>query len=188
MGSRSTFTRAGLGGWRGRVLREGDVLPIGPGRRTLRGGWRVDPRVLPVYSADPEVRVVAGTHAADFPAHWTDAPFQASRISDRMGVRLEGGPVRRRAGGELLSAPVAPGTVQVPPDGNPIVLLADAQTVGGYPRIAHVVSADLPLIAQLRPGDQVRFRQVTMGEARALAAAREHALRLLREGVREKLA
>jgi antagonist of KipI len=188
LGSRSTFTRAGLGGWCGRVLRDGDVLPIGPGRRALPGGWRVDPRMLPGYTADAEVRVVAGDQAPEFLAPWAGATFRVSRLSDRMGVRLEGGPVLRRAGGELLSAPVTPGTVQVPPDGNPIVLLADAQTVGGYPRIAHVATVDLPLVAQLRPGDRVRFREISLAEARALAVAREHSLRLLREGVRGKLA
>lgn len=188
MGSRSTYARAGLGGWQGRRLRDGDLLPVASGRRELRGGWQVDPRMLPAPAADAEVRVVAGAQAGEFAADWSAASFHVSRHSDRMGVRLEGGPVRRLAGAELLSSPVVPGTVQVPPDGNPIVLLADAQTVGGYPRIAHVVSVDLPVIAQLRPGDRVRFREIPLAEARALMAAQEQALRLLREGVRGKLA
>jgi antagonist of KipI len=103
-----------------------------------------------------------------------------------MGVRLAGAPLPRATMHDLVSSPVAPGTIQVPPDGQPIVLLADAQTIGGYPQIAHVVSVDLPLVAQLRPGDTVRFREVPLTEARALAVAREHALALLREGLKEK--
>ena len=85
-----------------------------------------------------------------------------------------------------MSATVVPGTVQVPPDGQPIILMADAQTIGGYPQIAHVVSADLPLVAQVRPGDRVRFREVTLDEAHRAAHAREHALALLREGLAGK--
>jgi antagonist of KipI len=89
---------------------------------------------------------------------------------------------------DLVSSPVSPGTIQVPPDGQPIVLLADAQTIGGYPQIAQVASMDLPLVAQLRPGDTVRFRVITLAEARAALAAREQALALLRTGLKEKWA
>src|SRR2546426_1082195 len=78
---------------------------------------------------------------------------------------------------------VVPGTVQVPPDGQPIVLMADAQTIGGYPQVAHVIAVDLPLVAQLRPGDAVRFREVTLAEAHQLTLARERSLAMLREGL-----
>jgi antagonist of KipI len=84
--------------------------------------------------------------------------------------------------------PVAPGTIQIPPDGQPIVLLADAQTIGGYPQVAHVAAVDLPLLAQLRPGDTVRFRGITLAEARSLVLAREWKFGLLREGLAQKLA
>ena len=99
-----------------------------------------------------------------------------------------GTPLRRQSNTELVSLPVAPGTIQVPPDGLPIVLLADAQTIGGYPQVAHVITVDLPVMAQLRPGDQVRFVFVTLEHARELIAAQERALGLLREGVAQKLA
>jgi antagonist of KipI len=88
----------------------------------------------------------------------------------------------------VVSSAVAPGAVQVPPDGQPIVLLADAQTIGGYPQVAHVIAVDLPVMAQLRPGDTVRFVPVTLAEARELIAARERAIGLLREGLAQKLA
>jgi antagonist of KipI len=105
-----------------------------------------------------------------------------------MGVRLQGEGLVRRTGRELASLPVAPGTIQVPPDGQPIVLLADAQTIGGYPHLAHVATVDLPLLAQLRPGDTVRFHRIDLAEARALIAAREKSLGLLHEGLVQKLA
>jgi antagonist of KipI len=89
--------------------------------------------------------------------------------------------------GNLGSAPVVPGTVQVPPGGDPIILLADAQTLGGYATAGHVATVDLPLLAQLRAGDRVRFRVVTLEEARAKLVAREHALAILRAGLKEKL-
>ena len=93
----------------------------------------------------------------------------------------------RSADSDLVSTAVAPGTIQVPPDGNPIVLMADAQTLGGYPRVAHVASVDIPLLAQLAPGDHVRFVRTTVKEAHALAYAGEHDLGLLRQGIAEKV-
>jgi len=104
-------------------------------------------------------------------------------------MRLEGGRGLRRVGGaELTSMPIGPGTIQVPPDGQPIVLLADAQTIGGYPQLAHIATVDLPLAAQLRPGDTVRFEMVSLEETYELLNARERALRLLRQGLAQKLA
>jgi antagonist of KipI len=188
LGSRSTYVRAGLGGFQGRVLRDGDVLPVPPVRRHFGDHWRIDERILPHYSSAPTLRFVPGAHAGQFDAHALDGSFKISTQSDRMGVRLIGPALARKAMRDLVSSPVAPGTVQVPPDGQPILLLADAQTIGGYPQIAHVISVDLPLVAQLRPGDTVRFRGVTHPEACELMAAQERALALLREGVAQKLA
>ena len=111
-----------------------------------------------------------------------------STQSDRMGVRMMGAPLRGNVAGDMISIAVAPGTIQVPPDGQPIVLLADAQTIGGYPQVAHVIAVDLPVMAQLRPGDEVRFVRVELDDARELNAAQERALGLLREGLAQKLA
>jgi biotin-dependent carboxylase-like uncharacterized protein len=188
LGSRSTHVRAGFGGWQGRVLRAGDRLPLAEANRALRGAWRVDPRMLPAYSSEPVVRILPGAQAAEFSAAWPDLCFKVRPQSDRMGVRLEGPAIVRGVASDLVSSPVSPGTIQVPPDGQPIVLLADAQTIGGYPQIAQVASVDLPLVAQLRPGDTVRFRVITLAEARAALAAREQALALLRTGLKEKWA
>lgn len=186
LGSRSTYARAGLGGLAGRALRDGDELAVPETQRSVSEHWRIDERILPAYSPAPAVRVVPAAQTAEFGADWAKAEFTVSAQSDRMGARLRGAALPRHAGRELASSPVTPGTVQVPPDGQPIVLLADAQTIGGYPQIATVISVDLPLVAQLRPGDRVRFHMVAPAEAHRLTAAREHGLSLLREGLKEK--
>jgi antagonist of KipI len=165
LGSRSTFVPARLGGLRGLPLAAGDVIPIGddwagpspsPDRQPAPTG----------AAAAPILRTIPGADfAACGDALWA-AMHRTSSRSDRMGVRLEGPPLGRdRADGSLPSVAVLPGTVQLPPDGQPIVLLADAQTIGGYPVIGHVIAADLPLVAQLRPGDVVRWQPATIDEA-----------------------
>jgi KipI family sensor histidine kinase inhibitor len=187
LGSRSTQLRVGLGGFHGRALASGDTLPVGPSDRHVIGRWQIDARILPAYSSRPVVRVVRGAQADEFGAEFFRESFAVSPQSDRMGARLRGPAIRRNRNRELISAAVVPGTIQVPPDGQPIVLLADAQTLGGYPQIAHVITVDLPLVAQLRPGDHVSFREVTLDEAQESLRQREHALALLRQGLAEKL-
>lgn len=188
LGGRGTFLRAGLGGLEGRALRDGDVLTVGRAVAGRAGDhWRIDPRLLPAYSAAPTVRVVRGAQADEFATDWWRQGFTVSAQSDRMGIRLGGEKLARTATGELVSRAVLPGTLQVPADGQPIVLMADAQTLGGYPQLAHVIAVDLPLMAQLRPGDAVRFAEVELAEAHRLWLAREHALALLHEGLGQKL-
>lgn len=186
LGSRSTYVRAELGGMEGRALRAGDMVPVNAVARTVAEHWWVDPRILPEYGASPTVRVVRGAQAGEFGDAWLGAEWKVTPQADRMGMRLAGAALVRTGGRELLSAAVAPGTVQVPPDGQPIVLMADAQTIGGYPQLAHVISVDLPLLAQVRPGDRVRFQEVTLGDAHQLWLAREYALGMLREGLSQK--
>jgi len=187
LGGRGTCLAAGFGGFRGRALREGDAVPLAPPRRRPSGHWQVDGRMLPAYSAEPTVRVVPGAHAGEFGPELYSARFAVTPSCDRMGMRLKGPTLARSSGAELLSAAVAPGTVQVPPDGDPIVLLADAQTLGGYPRAAHAIAVDMPLLAQLAPGDGVRFVASSVAEAHALARAQERRLAVLREGLAGKL-
>ncbi len=192
LGSRSTYLRGGLGGFHGRALRDGDSLETGsgppvPAPRRSEGSFYVAPSLLPAYSASPTVRVVRGAQAGEFAGGLYAGQFAVSAHSDRMGLRLSGKAVGRRSGGELTSSAVAPGTIQVPPDGQPIVLMADAQSIGGYPQAAHVVSVDLPILAQLRPGDSLRFREVPLDEAQHELLRRERELAVLREGVRQRL-
>jgi antagonist of KipI len=187
MGGRGTFLAAGFGGFQGRPLRDGDVIRAAAPGLSLVGKWSLDERVLPPYSREPKVRVMPGAHAAEFGDLLYSGRFAVTARSNRMGIRLDGPKLQRSTTADLVSSAVAPGTIQVPPDGNPIVLMADAQTLGGYPRVAHVASVDLPLLAQLAPGDGIRFVRTTVREAHALLHASEHALALLRQGLAEKV-
>jgi len=187
LGGRGTYLPAGFGGFNGRALRDGDIVRLmRPGLRPS-GHWGIDERMLPRYSPEPTVRVVPGTHAAEFGGALYSGRFRVTPECDRMGIRLEGPRLARPAEADAFSVAVAPGTVQVPPDGNPIVLLADAQTLGGYPRAAHAAAVDTPLLAQLAPGDWVRFAACSIAEAHALARAQEDRLSLLRHGLAGKL-
>ncbi|MFM1851195.1 MAG: hypothetical protein RIS54_879 [Verrucomicrobiota bacterium] len=187
LGGRGTDLRAGLGGLGGRALAKGDVLPIGAGAKTIVGRWSVDPTIFPQIGEEVVLRTVVGAEAAEISGGISRGEFTVSPQSDRMGLRLTGPGLVRRTNAELVSSAVAPGTVQVPPDGAPIVLLADAQTIGGYPRIAHVIRADQPLLAQLRPGDRVRFRNVKLAEAHRLWREQARTLALVQQGLRGKL-
>lgn len=170
LGSRSTDLRGGFGGFAGRALRAGDELSLRSApdiscQRPRVPKWWIDPhfdeRGLPI-------RYVPSPHAGD--PQLDGRAWQVSNRSNRQGLRLEGAKLEGHRP-EEISAPVAPGTVQLPPDGQPIVLLADAQTVGGYPRLGHVIAADLPRLAQLCPGDTVRFQSCDMQTATRLACA-----------------
>lgn len=177
LGSRSTQLRAGFGGLQGRALRRGDLLPLGEarplvGRRGLRSPLR--PARLRVLIGPEFDELDAASRRAFWQAEWRAAPQ-----SDRMGLRLAGPPLRR-GGAELLSHAVLPGLIQLPPGGQPIVLGVDAQTTGGYPRLAQLIAADLWCLAQLRPGEALGFARVELDEARALLAAQQRELRALR--------
>lgn len=180
LGSSSTYLPGGWGGHAGRALRSGDRLEAADHPRTQQISRWLPPERRPAYSAFPTLRCVAGPHqdafdAAVFATFW-DGAYTVSPASDRMGYRLGGPRIVPEAGGSLPSLGVLPGCVQVPPHGQPILLMADAQTTGGYPVIATVVSADLAVAAQLLPGDRVRFRRVSAVSAHA--AARSNAANL----------
>ncbi len=170
LGSRSTLLAAAIGGFEGRSLRAGDRAPFGaPGRA---GHARLRPGVLPSYEPRVELRVVRGPQAAAFAGRGLATFFagdhRVSPRSDRMGLRLEGAPIDRGAGADIPPEGIAPGSVQVPADGHPIVLGVDRPTTGGYTKIAAVIAADLGRLAQAKPGDVFRFVEVAPGEARAI--------------------
>ncbi len=174
LGSASTCLVGGFGGFGGRRLATGDVLrPVRP-RLMERDGSLWPGRISGVVGGDAPrvVRVVPGPHAealaADAGALLGSTDWQVSPSSDRMGLRLDGPPIPMVDGGELLSLGMVWGAIQMPPGGQPIVLLADHQTVGGYPVIAVAITVDRPILGQLRAGDRVRFRAVTLDEARRL--------------------
>jgi antagonist of KipI len=114
---------------------------------------------------------------------FTSQAFGVSSDSDRMGVRLDGPELKRKEETDLISEAVAPGTIQVPPSGKPILLLGDCQTIGGYPKIAHVITIDLGIAAQLRAGDSVRFLEVSLQDAHRLLLERERDLERFRIGL-----
>jgi antagonist of KipI len=203
LGGRGTHLAAGFGGFDGRALRAGDVLKIGPATvwakrlvSTLTGAdpmaaarWEVGPAVRPRYTAEPVVRVMRGPQwdafTAGAQARFLGERFRVDARSDRMGLRLMaasagllGDPLP-----DILSEGIAVGTVQVPPDGQPIVLLAERQTVGGYSKIAVVASVDLPLLAQLRPGDTVGFSEVSVAVAQELWITGERLLATVKQGI-----
>lgn len=201
MGSRATYSRASLGGWEGRPLRAGDKLPVGtffstprwaqlakyPTKSGLRfprcyvqsdsvAGERTAGEINPVVT----LRIVLGQH---FPRLqviaqqrlWNEV-FTVTPQSDRMGYRLSGPDLPWEEPWTMLSSGVVRGTLQLPFGGQPILLMADGAPTGGYPRIGHVIAADWPLAGQLSPGERIRFREVTLPEARTLWQTAEQTL------------
>jgi antagonist of KipI len=133
------------------------------------------------------LRFVRGTNWSRFNAstlqRFTSEAFTVSPDSDRMGVRFERPELKPDDTGDLISEAVAPGTIQVPPSGKPILLLGDCQTIGGYPKIAHVITVDLGIASQLRAGDRVRFFEISMADAHRLMLQRERELERFRIGL-----
>ena len=138
-------------------------------------------------SANPILRFIRGIDWNRFNAstlqRFTSEAFTVSPDSDRMGVRFDGSELKREDETDLISEAVAPGTIQVPPSGKPILLLGDCQTIGGYPKIAHVITVDLGIAAQLRAGDGVRFFEVSLQDAHRLLMERERDLERFRIGL-----
>jgi len=177
LGSASTDLRGGFGGFEGRALRAGDVLalrqPHTPCDALHVAPWWIDDRHA---TASTPLRILAGQDALVPADALFEGRWQVGNDSNRQGLRLHGDALEPGDPRQRMSEPVAPGTVQLPPDGQPIVLLADAQTHGGYPRIGHVIRADWPRLAQLRAGDAVRFASCTRVQARMLADAQRRQL------------
>jgi len=177
LGSRATHLPSGIGGLDGRALRAGDALPVmaaGAGVRRRASGL-----LLPT-AGRARLRVMPGAEVSWFAdTVWhtlTHVSFQVSPRSNRMGYRMEGPPLPMRRHDDMLSEAVARGTVQVPPSGEPILLMADHHTTGGYPRVAHVISADACIAGQLAPGDFVEWVACGPDEAVEALQMREHAL------------
>jgi biotin-dependent carboxylase-like uncharacterized protein len=190
LGSLSTDLRGGFGGFEGRLLRKGDRLDLAPDagsgiRRRHVPGWWID-SACSDQVGPARVRVLPGSDATQpadalFAREWTVAA-----ASNRQGLRLTGETVALRDGRERISEPVAPGTIQLPGDGQPIILLADAQTHGGYPRIGHVIRADWPLLAQRRPGDRLLFQPCSREEAVTALARQRQQLARIRLAIRSR--
>ncbi len=188
LGSRATDLRGGFGGTHGRGLRVGDRLAV-PTTASIGGlqdtpriaRWWIDHRPDLDFADSIGVRVLAGADTTT-PADGLHAQeFTVAPTSNRQGLRLQGRALQPTDPRERISEPVVPGTLQLPPDGQPIVLLADAQTVGGYPRIGHVITADLPRVAQRRPGQKIHF--IPVDQRQAARANADQRVRLARIGL-----
>jgi biotin-dependent carboxylase-like uncharacterized protein len=186
LGSRATDLAGGFGGFGGRPLRAGDLLSAGAAHASLLPtvGQRWAESARPPYVNEPSLRIIPGPHLDCFAPNAMEilaaAPLRISATSNRMGYRLDGLRLPYVRQCSLPSLGVVPGTIQVPPDGTPILLMADAQTTGGYPVIGALISADQPLAAQLLPGDGLRLVPTTLEVAtsalRAQAVALAHGL------------
>jgi len=177
LGSRSTHIASQTGGVKGRVLAQGDVLMGGmpsPRQRATIGRHLPEP-LRPIYSTNATLRIMSGPQRASFSEQALEAltinAYRISSQSDRMGYRLEGPKIAHENRALWISDGTAMGALQVPADEQPILLMADRQTTGGYPKIAVVISVDLHLAAQLLPGDAVELRMTTLREAQAAVKA-----------------
>ncbi len=175
MGSRSTNLRCGIGGFRGRALMAGDVIPLRDPKNGAEDlSWRRVPARRIVAPADRAItiRVIPGPQEDMFTPEGVRTFYGSSYVisshSDRMGFRLNGPRVESVRGYDILSDGIVNGSIQISGTGEPIVMMADRQTTGGYAKIASVINVDIPLFAQLRPGQKVQFEQCTVGEAQAL--------------------
>lgn len=203
LGSRSTYVTAGFGGLNGRALQSGDMLnsiePMSDLTQKIIDRLK-DPNVnyfkwslarnsfLPANKKN--IRVVPGPEFGWFTGlslvEFLSAPFTLNMRSNRMGYHLDGPLISRVIKQELLSTAVAPGTIQVTGSGNLVLLMADCQTTGGYPRIAQVATVDLPLCGQLKAGDALYFKEISRQDAEILYLEQEEELRMLNTVVRNK--
>ncbi|MEW6262408.1 MAG: biotin-dependent carboxyltransferase family protein [Thermodesulfobacteriota bacterium] len=170
MGSRSTYVAGKIGGIEGRSLLAGDIIPKGKTYGTP--GKRLPQEFIPSYSSQTTIRVVLGPqddYFSDGIQTFLNSEFKVSSKADRMGYRLEGPAILQKEGVEksIISEPSVPGGIQVPPDGQPIILLIE-QTVGGYTKIATVISTDIGLVGQAKPGDRIRFKAIDLEAAHRL--------------------
>ena len=190
MGSRSTNLSSCFGGLQGRVLRKSDILTSEKHTRHLKiNARRLNAALIPVYPDNWLLRVIWGPQDDHFPnesrAGFLNATYKMSPDSDRTGIRLEGAVIRHKTDipASIISEGVISGSVQIPGDGKPIIILGETVT-GGYRKIATVISADLPFLGQIKPGDTVRFNAVSMDEARRALIALEEKVQAFEENLK----
>jgi biotin-dependent carboxylase-like uncharacterized protein len=169
LGSASTLTRAALGGHQGRALQRDDVLSIGRARKPAQRRW-IPQRHTAWFYRDAPIGIIMGPQQDHFSSseirRFLNATYRLAPQSDRMGLRLDGPAISHAQGADIITDPIAAGSIQIPGAGQPLIAMNDRQTTGGYPKIATVISADLPRLAQMRPGQLLRFE--AMDAARAV--------------------
>ncbi len=175
LGSASTYVRAGIGGFNGRQLQRDDIVPLSMFRAAEGAELQVSAPSVP--TGDRPIRVILGPQRERFVEEAVElllkTEFRVSQHADRMGMRLEGPLLSHRSGWDIVSDAIATGSIQVPGSGHPIILLADHQTTGGYPKIATVISADLGVVGARQPGNTIRFVSVEIEAAEKLCHERE---------------
>lgn len=171
MGSKSTYLRGKMGGFEGRALKNGDQLQLGKNSNKLEIK-QISKEHIPEYKKSFIARIIPGPESNYFTvqalADFLKSEFVLSNHCDRMGYRLTGKTIMHKTTSEIISSGIAFGTIQIPPNGEPIIMMADRQTTGGYPRIATIISIDLPYLAQLQAGDMIRFREIRLEDAHEL--------------------
>jgi antagonist of KipI len=181
LGSASTHALSGLGGFNGRLLRKGDVLPIGPATVVTPRARYISAELLVLLTPRTPLRVTDGPQSGSFSETsrriFYNSVYRVTEEANRMGLRLEGPAVPANSSGGMITEGVALGAIQVPASGQPIILFVEQQTTGGYPKIANVIAADLPSVGQLRPRDEVRFEHVDFDTARRLLVEQEELIR-----------
>lgn len=209
MGSFSTYLRAGIGGFEGRSLQKGDCIPIGESSQNVKRlmdrlfkevnterafyqmEWTLMKKAILTCQTETTVRVIEGRQASLFDKRSQDTflnqEYQISSESDRMGYRLKGPSLQLFESKELISEAVSFGSIQVPPDGQPIILMADRQTTGGYPKIGQVATVDLPKVSQSKPGEFLRFERITLEEAQNALVEERQLIHQLTQSISLKL-
>ncbi|MGN8647401.1 biotin-dependent carboxyltransferase family protein [Gracilibacillus sp. HCP3S3_G5_1] len=189
LGSRSTIVRADVTGLLGRKLSIGDTIPFSHSYHMKKQfSWGITSDLFAYIEQAPKtIRYIEGAQYNWFEADtFEQEEWTASTQSNRMGYRLEGTPVKRRNDKQLLTEATLFGSIQVPPNGLPIILMADGQPTGGYPKIGQVARVDLRKVSQLRPGQSFRFHKITVDEAITLLASREQLIRTIQRFCQEK--
>ncbi|MEP6925785.1 MAG: biotin-dependent carboxyltransferase family protein [Pyrinomonadaceae bacterium] len=192
LGSLSTNLKAKAGGFDGRPVQQGDRLFFNQKATTneQKTSYKISSSLIPLYSNAPEILVIEGAEWKHLTSvsktAFLNQIFTIGRESDRMGFRIRGAKLDLGAKIELVSSAVNFGTIQLPPEGSPIILMADHQTTGGYPQIAHVINQDLPLVGQLGAGDKISFKMISLRAAENLTLWFEKQLNWFKIGCRFK--
>ena len=179
LGSKSTYVRGKIGGLKGRPLRKSDIINIGLPNQEIQKivGRRVPAHNIPIYQKENEIRVILGPQDDYFTKNglhtFLNYFYEITVNSDRMGYWLKGPKIESKKGSDIITDGIPLGSIQVPNDGMPIIMLADHQTTGGYAKIATVISVDIDKFAQMKPGNEIKFIKVNLEEAEQLFYKRE---------------
>ncbi|MCB2307691.1 biotin-dependent carboxyltransferase family protein [Clostridium estertheticum] len=173
MGSKSTYVKGKVGGFQGRMLKAGDEIKIGASAENEFTSIKKLPNeLIPLYSKDNIVRVVMGPQDDYFTVDgintFFDCEYKVTSEADRMGYRLSGPKISHITSADIISDGITMGSVQIPGDGAPIIMMADRQTTGGYTKIATIITPDINIVGQLKPGDSIRFKLISIEEAHVI--------------------